>query len=149
MTKYLYLTGFSSRGDDEPFTRDASADYGDSLRMVRHNTHCCPSKTEYDWAHGSFNPLYFRRNIMDKFILKNHWGRLKGEAQNHWDDLSHDEVDQLHGDWNKLARKLQEKYGYSRSEADEEIEYFIADLESTEYEYEEDEYREVARKGVY
>ena len=90
---------------------------------------------------------------MDKFILKNQWGRLKGEAQNHWDDLSHEEIEQLHGDWNKLARKLQEKYGYSRSEADEEIEYFIADLESTEYEYEDEdeyrEYRELARKGAY
>jgi uncharacterized protein YjbJ (UPF0337 family) len=84
---------------------------------------------------------------MDKYMLKNRWGRLKEEAQNHWDDLSSDEIEQLHGDWNKLVRKLQEKYGYSRSEAEEEVEYFIADLESPAYQYEdEDEYREVARR---
>ena len=85
---------------------------------------------------------------MDKFMLKNQWGRLKEEAQNHWDDLTREEVEHLHGDWNKLVRILQEKYGYSRSEAEEEIEYFIADLGSTEYE-DEDAYREGARKGAY
>jgi len=85
---------------------------------------------------------------MDKYMLKNRWGRLKEEAQNHWDDLSSDEIEQLHGDWNKLVRKLQEKYGYSRSEAEEEVEYFISDLESHEYE-DEDEYREVAAKDTY
>ena len=84
---------------------------------------------------------------MDKYMLKNQWGRLKEEAQNHWDDLSHEEVEQLHGDWNKLVRKLQEKYGYSRSEAEEEVEYFMSDLESDEY-YDEEEYREATRRAA-
>ena len=84
---------------------------------------------------------------MDKYMLKNQWGRLKEETQNHWDDLSHEEVEQLHGDWNKLVRKLQEKYGYSRSEAEEEVEYFMSDLESDEY-YDEEEYREAARRAA-
>ena len=85
---------------------------------------------------------------MDKYMLKNRWGLLKEDAQNHWDDLSHEEVEQLHGDWNKLVRKLQEKYGYSRSEAEEEIEYFISGLKNHAYE-DEDEYREVAHSEAY
>jgi len=85
---------------------------------------------------------------MNKYGLKNQWARLKEEAQNQWDELSHEEVEQLHGDWNKLVRKLQEKYGYSRSEAEEEVEYFIADLVSHDYE-DEDEDREVTWKDAY
>jgi hypothetical protein len=43
---------------------------------------------------------------------------------------------------------LQEKYGYSRSEAEEEAEYFMSDLETHGYE-DEDEDREVTWKDTY
>ena len=77
---------------------------------------------------------------MDKNMLKNQWGRLKEDAQDHWDDLSREEVEDVNGDWYKLVRKLQEKYGYSKGEAEEEVEYFMSDTESDEYD--EDEYED-------
>ena len=86
---------------------------------------------------------------MDKNILKNQWSWIKEEAQDHWDDFSREEVEQINGEWNKLVRKLQEKYGYSRSEAEEEIEYFMSEIGEDEddeddysYSYEESSYRE-------
>ena len=84
---------------------------------------------------------------MDKNILKNQWSWIKEEAQDHWDYFSREEVEQINGEWNKLVRKLQEKYGYSRTEAEEEIEYFMSEIgedddEDEEYYYSEETSRE-------
>jgi len=70
----------------------------------------------------------FRRNHMDKKIFKGQWSRVKGMVQEHWDYFTDNEVDLINGDWNDLVRKLQEKYGYSESDAEEEIEYFMAEM---------------------
>jgi len=84
---------------------------------------------------------------MDKYLLKNQWRHLKEDAQNYWDNFSHDEIEQVNGDWYKLVRKLQEKYGYSRIEAEKEIEYFMSDVEDY---FDEDEYRkEYVREEAY
>lgn len=43
--------------------------------------------------------------------------------------LTDDEIDQIEGRWQRLVGKLQERYGYSRQEAENAVEDFLEDTE--------------------
>ncbi len=58
-------------------------------------------------------------------VLKGKWQQLKGEARIQWGRLTDDDLDQIQGNIEKLAGKLQERYGYAREEADREVEDFV------------------------
>ncbi len=70
---------------------------------------------------------------MDKNMLKSQWSQIKEDVQDQWNDLTPEEVDEINGGWNELIRKLQEKYNYSRSEAEQEVRNFMADFDQEEY----------------
>jgi uncharacterized protein YjbJ (UPF0337 family) len=55
-------------------------------------------------------------------IIKGKWNQLKGEARKQWGKITDDEWDQIAGDKDKLIGKLQERYGWSREEAEREAE---------------------------
>ena len=58
-------------------------------------------------------------------VLKGKWQQLKGEARIQWGRLTDDDLDQVQGNIQKLAGKLQERYGYERAEADREVDDFV------------------------
>lgn len=58
-------------------------------------------------------------------VLKGKWQQLKGEARIQWGRLTDDDLDQVQGNIEKLAGKLQERYGYARAHADREVEDFV------------------------
>jgi uncharacterized protein YjbJ (UPF0337 family) len=58
-------------------------------------------------------------------VLKGKWQQLKGEARIQWGRLTDDDLDQVQGNIQKLAGKLQERYGYERAEADKEVDDFV------------------------
>lgn len=59
---------------------------------------------------------------MNMEILEGKWEQLKGEVQKKWGKLTNDDIDVIKGDTKKLAGKLQERYGWSKEEAEKEIE---------------------------
>lgn len=67
-------------------------------------------------------------------ILEGKWKQLRGRIKEVWGDLTDDELDMISGKRDKLAGKLQEKYGWSQVEADRKIDEFLqrteADLRS-------------------
>jgi uncharacterized protein YjbJ (UPF0337 family) len=66
---------------------------------------------------------------MSSDILEGQWKQLRGRIKEVWGDLTDDEIDMIEGRRDRLAGKLQERYGWSRVEADEEIDRFIRDLD--------------------
>jgi uncharacterized protein YjbJ (UPF0337 family) len=58
---------------------------------------------------------------MNKDILKGKWLQIRGEMKKWWGDLTDDELDKIEGDYDKLIGLLQERYGYSRDRAEEEM----------------------------
>jgi uncharacterized protein YjbJ (UPF0337 family) len=48
--------------------------------------------------------------------------RLTGEAKVWWGKLTDDDLDKVEGNYDKLIGLLQEKYGYTRAQAEEEWE---------------------------
>jgi uncharacterized protein YjbJ (UPF0337 family) len=59
---------------------------------------------------------------MNRDTLKGQWTQLKGQVRKQWGKLTDDEIDQIQGDAEILMGKLQQSYGYSREQAERELE---------------------------
>jgi uncharacterized protein YjbJ (UPF0337 family) len=62
---------------------------------------------------------------MNKDILEGNWKQLRGKVKEWWGQLTDDEIDQIEGRRDILSGKLQERYGYSREEAEDAIQEFL------------------------
>jgi uncharacterized protein YjbJ (UPF0337 family) len=78
---------------------------------------------------------------MNEDILKGKWKQLKGGIKEHWGNLTDDEMDQIDGRRERLAGKLQEKYGYTRAEAETEIDNFLRDYDRNMTTHHDDDLR--------
>jgi uncharacterized protein YjbJ (UPF0337 family) len=54
------------------------------------------------------------------------WKQMKGEAKVMWGKLTDDELDIAEGHKDKLAGKIQERYGRTREEAEREVDDFFS-----------------------
>ena len=63
-------------------------------------------------------------------ILEGKWKQLKGKAQQQWGKLTNDELDQISGKREELVGLVQEKYGYARARAEEEVDDFMTNNNS-------------------
>jgi len=54
---------------------------------------------------------------MNKDIALGKWHQLSGSIQQKWGELSHDEITEMGGKFDKFYGKMQEKYGMSKEEA--------------------------------
>jgi len=62
---------------------------------------------------------------MNSDILKGNWKQFRGEIKKQWGKLTNDDLDMIAGEYEKLVGQVQERYGYTREQAEEEIdEYF-------------------------
>lgn len=64
---------------------------------------------------------------MNRDILEGKWKQLRGEIRQRWGELTDDELDQIAGKRDKLAGLLQEKYGYTQLEAEQQVQDFLAE----------------------
>ena len=58
---------------------------------------------------------------MNSDVLKGKWTQLKGEIKSQWGKLTDDDLDRVSGDFEKLAGRIQERYGYERERAHSEL----------------------------
>lgn len=66
---------------------------------------------------------------MNTNILQGNWKLVRGDLQSWWGRLTSDDIERIHGNVNKLAGILQERYGYSMREAQLEIADFMDRIE--------------------
>ena len=67
---------------------------------------------------------------MNKDILEGKWKQIRGEAKSWWGKLTDDDLDRAAGKLDILAGLLQEKYGYTRQYATDEIEKRVTEYEA-------------------
>ena len=67
---------------------------------------------------------------MNKDILEGKWKQIRGEARNWWGKLTDHDLDRAAGKFDVLVGVLQEKYGYSRQQAAEEVDKRVTDYEA-------------------
>jgi uncharacterized protein YjbJ (UPF0337 family) len=65
---------------------------------------------------------------MNKDILKGKWMQIRGDVKKNWGKLTDDDLMKIDGDRDKLLGTLQERYGYSREQAEREISRFDTDV---------------------
>jgi uncharacterized protein YjbJ (UPF0337 family) len=68
---------------------------------------------------------------MNKDILAGKWKQMRGNAKTWWGKLTDDDLDRAAGKYDVLAGLLQEKYGYTRQHADEEIDKHMKEYEAS------------------
>lgn len=58
-------------------------------------------------------------------VLKGVWKQMKGNVKKQWGKLTDDDLMEIDGNKDILLGKLQERYGYSRREAEQDLETFM------------------------
>jgi uncharacterized protein YjbJ (UPF0337 family) len=66
---------------------------------------------------------------MNADVFKGAWTNLKGSAKVQWGKLTDDDVMQVNGHLEKLVGLLQQRYGYARERAEEEVDRFFTAAE--------------------
>ena len=67
---------------------------------------------------------------MNKDVFEGKWKQVRGEAKVWWGKLTDDDLDKVAGEFDKFVGVLQERYGYSREQAEEEIEKRLNEYEA-------------------
>ncbi len=68
---------------------------------------------------------------MNTDVLEGMWMQIRGEIRQRWGELTDDELDQIAGHRDKLLGRLQERYGYTRDEANRQLDEFLNQWETT------------------
>jgi uncharacterized protein YjbJ (UPF0337 family) len=61
--------------------------------------------------------------------VKGMWHQWKGEAKVQWGKLTDDDLTRVEGNAEKLVGVVQERYGYARERAQQEVDSFLRDYE--------------------
>jgi len=59
---------------------------------------------------------------MNRDIFEGKWKQMRGQVREWWGKLTDDELEQAGGKADQLIALLQQKYGYSREQAEQEFE---------------------------
>src|SRR5262245_19592992 len=58
---------------------------------------------------------------MDQDVLRAKWKHFRNEINDHWTELSSDDLDQINGRRDNLVVLLESRYGYARRRAEKEV----------------------------
>jgi uncharacterized protein YjbJ (UPF0337 family) len=72
-----------------------------------------------------------KEHPMNKHILEGKWKQVRGEAKAWWGKLTDNDLDRVAGKFEVLVGLLQEKYGYTREQAADEIDRRVTDYEAS------------------
>jgi uncharacterized protein YjbJ (UPF0337 family) len=68
---------------------------------------------------------------MNKDNFEGNWKQIRGEAKSWWGKLTDEDLDRVAGKTEVLQGLLQEKYGYTRERAADEIDRHVTQYETT------------------
>jgi uncharacterized protein YjbJ (UPF0337 family) len=68
-----------------------------------------------------FNFKPSKGGFMNKELLESQWLQIREILKEKFNNLTEDDIRQINGRYDQLVAKLQQKYGYSREEAEERI----------------------------
>jgi uncharacterized protein YjbJ (UPF0337 family) len=60
---------------------------------------------------------------MNRDVWTGQWRQLKGKIRKEWGKLTDDDFDKIQGDYDMLLGRLQELYGKSRDEIEQDLEH--------------------------
>ena len=69
---------------------------------------------------------------MNKDIVAGNWKQMRGHIKEWWGQLTNDDLDKINGQYDKLVGLIQQKYGYTKAQAEQELDRHLSDYESYE-----------------
>jgi uncharacterized protein YjbJ (UPF0337 family) len=66
---------------------------------------------------------------MNADIIKGKWKQMRGQVKQWWGNLTDDDLDRIEGERDKLIGRLQERYGYTRENAEAEVDRRFGEYE--------------------
>jgi len=66
---------------------------------------------------------------MHQDVLRAKWRHFRNEINDHWTELSSDDLDQINGRRDNLVILLESRYGYARRRAEKEVERVVTEFE--------------------
>jgi uncharacterized protein YjbJ (UPF0337 family) len=63
---------------------------------------------------------------MNEDTFKGQWNQMKGSFKQFWGDLTDDDITRAEGSYDKFIGVLQERYGWERERAKQEVDNFFA-----------------------
>ena len=67
---------------------------------------------------------------MNKDVFEGEWKQIRGETKAWWGKLTDDDLDRVAGKLEVFAGLLQEKYGYTRERAVDELDKRVTEFEA-------------------
>jgi uncharacterized protein YjbJ (UPF0337 family) len=77
------------------------------------------TRDEEERDQGWENP---KETTMNRDVFAGWWKQARGQAKSWWGQLTDDELDRIEGESEKLVGLLQTRYGWSREQAEQEVE---------------------------
>jgi uncharacterized protein YjbJ (UPF0337 family)/gas vesicle protein len=68
---------------------------------------------------------------MNKDTFKGQWNQMKGEIKKQWGKLTNDDMTRIEGDYDKFLGRMQERYGYTRAQAEQEANKYFEKQKSS------------------
>jgi uncharacterized protein YjbJ (UPF0337 family) len=66
---------------------------------------------------------------MNGDIFEGKWKQLRGQIQQKWGDLTNDDLDRIKGTQTEFEGLLQERYGYTKERAKQEVDNFMRSVD--------------------
>ena len=63
--------------------------------------------------------------MLNEEIFAGKWNQLRGAVQQKWGELTDDDLDRVEGSARRMMGVLQERYGYTKERAEQELEKFM------------------------
>jgi uncharacterized protein YjbJ (UPF0337 family) len=70
--------------------------------------------------HPTYFSLRSQEIKMNNNVFEGKWKQMRGQAKLWWGKLTDDDLEKVGGQYDKLIGLLQEKYGYSQQQAEDE-----------------------------
>jgi uncharacterized protein YjbJ (UPF0337 family) len=88
----------------------------------------CPGRRNKFWA-AFLTDL--EDQTMNKDVFEGKWKQIRGEAKAWWGKLTDDDLERAAGKFDVFTGLLQEKYGYTREAAADEIDKRVTEYEAS------------------
>ena len=69
---------------------------------------------------------------LNQDILAGQWKQVRGQVRQNWGMLTDDDLDRISGRFEEIVGLVQERYGYAREKAEQEVTHFIDRLDMKE-----------------
>lgn len=67
---------------------------------------------------------------MNLETIKGQWNQIKGAVKAQWGRLTDDELTQIEGNADRLVGLVQERYGYAKDRAQQEVDRFFSEYDT-------------------